>query len=293
MSAYQNTNPAASGDIDYETLLALSRGAQTDAACPCCGPSRKSPTNRVRKVLRIWNDGSGFLTYVCQRCGESGWAKEASGPATTKPRPAPVKAEPAPDKTGIARFLWEQSLPASGSPVEVYLRSRSCWVLSPTIRYLPARGVHAHAMITPYGIPSEPEYGAIAIDDVRAVHLTKLNPDGSAKVDAEKQKISIGKTSGFPIALAPVNDGLGLSIAEGVEDALSSHILTGRGAWASGGAQKLPALADAVPSFVESVSIYVDNNDGGRRGSDGLALALHRRGIEVLLVRTPETEAVS
>jgi hypothetical protein len=45
----------------------------------------------------------------------------------------------------------------------------------------------------------------------------------------------IGRSIGFPIVLAPVNDGLGLSITEGIEDALSLHQATGLPQWASFG----------------------------------------------------------
>jgi hypothetical protein len=55
--------------------------------------------------------------------------------------------------------------------------------------------------------------------------------------------------------LAPPNDGLALSICEGVEDALSAHENTGTGAWASTGAKKLQALAPLVPHYLETVSI--------------------------------------
>ena len=70
-------------------------------------------------------------------------------------------------------------------------------------------------------------------------------------------KITIGRgSSGFPIVVAPLNDGLGLAITEGAEDALSVHAATGLGAWASGGSGRMPALAVAVPAFVEAVTIF-------------------------------------
>jgi hypothetical protein len=55
-------------------------------------------------------------------------------------------------------------------------------------------------------------------------------------------------------------------------------------AWAAGGANRMPALASAVPDYIESVTILVDNNDAGRHGSHELARRLHARGVEVLLL---------
>ena len=49
--------------ISFDELRHLVGGrGQVDAACPRCGPGRKSPHNRTRKVLRIWDDGGDFIT---------------------------------------------------------------------------------------------------------------------------------------------------------------------------------------------------------------------------------------
>ena len=159
-------------------------------------------------------------------------------------------------------------------------------LLSETIQFLPARGGHLPAMLVPFGIPTEPAPGMLDISsaDIRGVQLTKLKPDGSGKAAVEPNKITLGRCAGYPIVLVPPSDIMALTIAEGVEDALSSHIVSGRGAWAAGGAGRMPDLADKVPSYIESVTILVDDNDAGRRGSQELARRLHARGVEVLLL---------
>ena len=58
---------------------------------------------------------------------------------------------------------------------------------------------------------------------MRGVHLTRLNADGTGKADSEPKKVMIGKSSGFPIIIAPPNDLLGMCIVEGIEDGLSIH----------------------------------------------------------------------
>ena len=95
-------------------------------------------------------------------------------------------------------------------------------------------------MIAPFGIPREPEPGVLEIDDtaVLGVHLTKLKPDGTGKVPDGAAKIMIGRCVGSPIVLAPINDGLGLAIVEGIEDALSINESIGLGAWAAGAASR-------------------------------------------------------
>lgn len=260
--------------LDFETLQELSRDAAVaDAACPLCGPSCNTPSNRVRKVMRIWNEGDDFITYHCERCGESGYAK-AEGARQSAPRPRPVKTEPTPDKRKTARFLWTQRKAIAGSIAERYLREARGYrgPLPPTLGFLPARGEHPPAMIAAFGVDD---------DTVAGVHLTKLKPDGSGKADVEKPKIMIGPSKGQPIVLAPCNDLLGLAITEGIEDALTVHELTGLGAWAAGAAGRMPSLADAVPEYVECVSIFVDDDTAGRSNAAKLAAELRQRGIDV------------
>ena len=78
-------------------------------------------------------------------------------------------------------------------------------------------------MIAAFGIPEEPEPGVLAIaeNEIRGVHLTRLKPDGSGKAGTERDKIMLGSSSGWPIVLAPANDLLALSITEGIEDGLT------------------------------------------------------------------------
>ena len=94
-------------------------------------------------------------------------------------------------------------------------------------------------MIAAIGLAEEPEPGVLAIRDnaVRAVHLTRLTPDGRGKAGTAADKVTIGQGSvGTPIVLAPPNDLLGLAITEGIEDGLSVHAATGMGARAAGSA---------------------------------------------------------
>ena len=65
------------------------------------------------------------------------------------------------------------------------------------------------------------------------------------------------------------NDLLGISIHEGVEDALSAHETTGLGGWASGGAAFLPNLADAVPTYVETITVVAHRDEAGGMGCLG------------------------
>jgi Toprim domain-containing protein len=181
-----------------------------------------------------------------------------------------------------ARWLWEGSLPAAGTPVEPYLASRAI-VATGAVHYLPAKPPqHPHpAMIVPFAVPEEPEPGRLVIRPaaITAVHLTLLRADGSGKAACRANKKRIGRGAGVPMVIAPANDGLGLVTAEGVEDALSLHQATGLGAWAAGGAAFMPALAGAVPNYIEAVTIASHPEPEARRLAEELAVKLVRRGI--------------
>jgi hypothetical protein len=186
-----------------------------------------------------------------------------------------------------ARELYAAGERAGGTIVETYLRSRGITCVPDTTRLVEHRGIPA--MCTPFGIPTEPAPGRLRIraERIGGVHLTFLRADGSGKVkDAKgRSKIMIGRGHDFPLVLAPVNDVGGLCIAEGIEDALTVHLLTGLGAWAAGAASLLPRIARHVPRYVEAVTIVEDDNEAGRSGCRVLAEALHERGFEVLIER--------
>ena len=162
--------------------------------------------------------------------------------------------------------------------------ARGCrGLLPPTLAYLPARDDYTPAMIAAFGLADEIEPGVIAIRDsaIRGVHLTRLRPDGSAKAGTGADKIMIGFSVGSPIVVAPVNDLSGLAVTEGIEDALSTYMATGLGCWVAGSASRLPALADAMPRYVESITICAHSDEAGQRGARELTAALRNRPIEV------------
>lgn len=186
-----------------------------------------------------------------------------------------------------ALYFYRSSKAASGTPVEVYLRSRSITTPLPeTVRFLPKnKPGHHPAMLVPYGLPNEPEPGVLDVYEnaITAVQLTLLKPDGTGKAEVKPNKMTIASPAGMPMVLAPVNDLLGLAICEGVEDAMSVHRATGLGAWASGGVSVMPKLALAVPDYIEVVTIFAHDDDAGQRGALNLADALATRGFEVLI----------
>ena len=94
----------------------------------------------------------------------------------------------------------------------------------------------------------------------------------------------IGFSKGSPLMLAPWTDSLGLVVTEGIEDGLSAYESTGLSAWAAGSASRLPALADAVPSWVEAITILADDDADGHRHATTFADQLKERDVEIRLI---------
>jgi hypothetical protein len=240
--------------IDIATIegLAFGRFGTFDVACPLCGPERRKPINRRRKVLRIWRLEQGFATYHCARCGEGGYVRDDYAKpqidrteferrlASARAEAADRERSSAAERLSKALWLWKSRRPIAGSIAETYLRQARGYrgALPATLGYLAPRGEHGPAMIAAFGMAYEPEPGLLEIADaqVRGVHITRLTVDGSGKAGTERDKIMLGSSSGYPIVLAPANDFLGLVITEGIEDALSLHQATGLGAWTAGAA---------------------------------------------------------
>ena len=183
-----------------------------------------------------------------------------------------------------AAWLWGRRRPISGTIAETYLRDVRGYpgTLPPTLAFLPPAKPEQHpALIAAFSLVDEPEPGVLASPrNVNAVHLTLLKPDGSGKANADPVKLTIGKPRKWPIVLAPPNDLLGLTICEGIEDALTAHAATGLGAWASASAGFMPGLADSVPSYINAVTIFAHADKAGQDGACKLAAALRARGIE-------------
>jgi hypothetical protein len=283
--------------LDLNVVNALTGGklGTHDVPCPLCGPLKRKPISQRKQVLRIWHSEPAFASFHCARCGEKGYVRDTTAVSLDPAAIARAKAEVAErdrvlgvERLSKAKWLWAKRRSIYGSLAETYLREARGYqgAIPSTLAFLPARGEYGPAMIAAFGIPEEPEPGHITIADdaVRGVHLTRLAPDGSGKAGTDKDKIMIGMSAGWPIVLAAPNDLLGLAVTEGIENALSVHEATGLGAWAAGSASRLPALAPALPTYIEAVKIIMDDDVDGRRHAHELAARLSDRNIEVRLV---------
>ena len=268
--------------------------------CPNCGGDDRFALNTELGTFNCRGFGGGDTIAMVQHArgldfvaavefitGEkqvNSATREASNKA-----PAKSPASDADKSDGRALWLWRQRQPiVEGTPPWVYLRQARGYLgpVPATLGYLPAKGAYPPSMIAAYGLPTEPEPGVLAIADssTRAVHVTRLTPDGTAKAGGKNSsKITIGPPLGSPIVLAPPNDGLGLAITEGIEDGVSVYLGTGLGVWAAGSAAYMPALAAVVPVWMDCVTVVGDQDEDGMRYGSELVSKLKARGFDTRL----------
>jgi putative DNA primase/helicase len=272
-------------------------GAELIGPCPLCGGVDRFGVN-VRK--QIWN---------CRQCGVGGdiikFVQHVDGcdfsvaidtlvgstaRATPRAKPAPVQRDDDDDERRVssASWLWSQRNPITeGTPPALYLCKRGYTGSIPaTLGYLSARNPYPAAMIAAFGMADEPEPGILAPPrTVTGIHLTRLTGDGDKQPNtAGNAKVMLGTCKGTPIVISPPND-LGMAVTEGIEDAFSVYQATGLGVWAAGAAGFMPALAQLVPGYIETVTIYAHADKAGCDNAIILARALKARGIEVLMQR--------
>jgi putative DNA primase/helicase len=212
-------------------------------------------------------------------------------PRQTSPQPHAGSPEYTRRQHDKAQWLWNRRCPLAGSLAETYLRYARCYTgpLPPTLAFLPpSKPEHHPAMIAAFALVDEPEPGVLAAPrHVRAVHLTFLKRDGSSKADVQPNRKIIGSPLGMPIVLAPPNDLLGLAITEGIEDGLTAYEATGLGVMVAGAAGFMPKIADAVPGYIEAVTLYLHPDTASQNNGRRLAAVLHERGIEVFMEAAP------
>jgi len=223
-------------EVAHERGLALKRaGGELVGPCPLCGGRDRFAIHLGKDAFHcrgcdaggkgaisfvIWLDGCGFREAIESLVGRISQVNRNA--VHLADAPAQGSKEHDRRQRAKADWLWSQREPIRGTVAEVYLRETrgiAC-PLPGTLAFLPpSKPEHHPAMIAAFGLG----------DEVVAVHLTLLKPDGSGKADIEPNKIMIGSPSGRPIVIAEPTDLLGLAITEGVEDGLSIHQATGLG----------------------------------------------------------------
>jgi hypothetical protein len=181
----------------------------------------------------------------------------------------------------FARRIWDRTLPAPGTPVEAYLRSRDITCDLPTsLRFAPS-------LRHPLGEYFPAMVALVEGSNGFGVHRTWLRDDGAGKADVSPPKAMLGVVNYGAVRL--VGSGGSLVVAEGIETALSlASGLLKRPAtiWAALSAPGLEALR--LPPKPGRLYIAIDGDPVGREASTGLAKRATRDGWDVFRYEAPE-----
>ncbi len=171
-------------------------------------------------------------------------------------------------------------MPATGTLVETYLRSRGIVMPIPaTLRFhggtKHARGKFWPAMIA---LVTRGTDGAPL-----AIHRTYLARDGACKAPVDPQKMMLGPCRGGAVRLGPITDRL--LVAEGIENALSAMQATGQAAWAALSTSGLRTLE--LPVDAGDVVVLADGDEPGEAAAHDAARRWKRCGRRVRIARPP------
>lgn len=224
----------------------------------CCCPAHadRTPSLSVRagdKSL-LFHCFSGCDSLDVIRALRSGGQVNRAGiAATNEGRPHKIHTD-----SGMAKRLWDASVPIRGTLAEAYLQRRAINMHSEQLRF------HPHAQL---GSKAEARYFPAllaAIGDERgivAVHRTFLDEKTGWKADIRDPKRLLGRPGTGAVRLQPAGETLGL--AEGVETAMSASERLGFPVWAVVGNERFGMVS--IPAIVRRLVILPDPDNGGRR----------------------------
>jgi len=257
--------------------------------CPRCAKNRRDDALGV-------NVETG--TFHCFRCG---WKGVAGAESRGAARPIQRIDDPAlvERKRERLRKIWHETVPlnhADARAVRTYLESRA---LSEILN-APPKVLRAHRGLTYWDASKDlGRYPAMialfhgAGGQPVTLHTTFLRHDGCAKanVPSPKKILAVpkrGATKGGAIHLHEPTAGI-LGIAEGVESALSLHVLQRLPVWSSYCADNLERAQ--LPKNLRELHIGVDVDASGKGEQVAKALAKRvRKFIAKVYIVTPEVD---
>jgi hypothetical protein len=185
--------------------------------------------------------------------------------------------------TKMALRIWQESVRAEGTIVEIYLRSRGiCGEIPPTLRFHPSL-FHTSKTYHPAMV------GAIAVwpsKTVAGVHRTYLTANGMDKATLLPNKMMLGSTKGGAVRLSPI--GPKLILAEGIETALSCFISTNIPTWSCLSASGMVDIAIPPLEITSEIIICADGDSPGKNAADKLAKRLDGAGYIVRIAPSPQ-----
>jgi len=241
-----------------ENLKLRRSGNSMIGNCPCCGyKNALSVTEKNGRKLYHCHVGCSQPDLWKAICGDN-WDTRK-----TYIEPKPVSQ----NLQDYIRRLWQSSLPAKGSTVEIYLQSRGITSNIPaSLRFLPHHHHKPTETFWPVMLAAVTNYQG----KLQAIHRTYLLPGGKGKAAIAPDKMTLAPVGGYATHLAKAGEKL--AITEGIETGLSVQQALQIPVWAAlsaGGIEKL--ILPPLP--LASDIIIATDNDTNKRGQGASEIA--------------------
>ncbi len=234
------------------------------------------------------------LIQMCLGLDKGGavlWAKDWLGLGDGSRAPLRPPLQPQHNETprqdnpngALALAIWDKSQPATGTPVEKYLRHRGINIpVPPSIRYNPGVKYTQSGLLLPCMV------AAVQAPDrsIVAIHRTFIRDDGQGKAGVAKSKMMLGSINGGCVRLA--HAGPKMVIAEGLETSLSILEATGLPIWAALSASYFMGLVLPALPLAAEVVIAADHDEAGLKAAEEAAALWSSQGRKVWIAQPPK-----
>jgi hypothetical protein len=175
-----------------------------------------------------------------------------------------------------AKRIWEECLPAPGTLVEIYLRSRGITIPIPDVLRFHPGLKHPDGGEWPAMVARVDHH-----DDHIAIHRTFLRGDGSSKAPMPKPRLMLGRCSGGALRLSEPAEKL--AVGEGIETCLSILQATGKSIWAALSTSGLKSAE--LPEIVHEVLLIEDVDEAGEEAATFAGRKWQQAGLVVKIAR--------
>ena len=189
------------------------------------------------------------------------------------------------NRKASALAIWNSSIPASGTPVEIYLRSRGITLPIPdSIRFHNNLTHHPSSTAWPCMVALIVDVDGAPV----AVHRTYLAYDGKGKAPVAPNKMTLGRCRHGSVRLAVIERDKPLIVAEGIETAMSvmqACHLPGFAALSADGMKSIKLPGDAKDVILAADN---DTNNVGQAAARSARKRLVREGRKARTVMPPD-----
>jgi len=229
-----------------ESLGGRWTGSHGECRCPAHDDHSPSLSVRLGDTAILFKCFAGCTSIdVLKALDRQGLHDRA--PISVAPR-APTR-----DLSGLARTLWQNSVPVNETPAEAYLHARGLFEPSPELRFnsktIIGKGKDRRSLPAMIAAVKN-ELGLVA------VHRTFLDPTDILRRPFRKPKLALGLLGTGSVRFGEPKDVLGL--AEGIEDALSAIDWFQLPVWAVLGAERYAHVG--IPPHVRRVIVFGQRN---------------------------------